>query len=155
MVTLTKETFAPVAPTQADADLARESGQLLAPLAAETGEVRLRLEPAEGRSQRIDLPAAAVRLLVDILAQMAQGRAVTLIAVDAELSTQQAADLLNVSRPFLVKLLEDGQLPHRKVGTHRRVLFRDVLAFKQRSDEERHAALQALAEQGQALDMGY
>ncbi len=155
MTTLAKETFEPVAPTEAEAALARESSRLLAPLLAAPGEVRLRLQPAKGRPELVALPASAVRLLVDILTQMAQGHAVTLIPVHAELSTQQAADMLNVSRPFLVKLLEDGKLPYRKVGTHRRVLFRDVLAFKRRSDEERREALRALAEQGQALDMGY
>ncbi len=155
MITLTKETFEPVAPTEAEAALARESSRALAPLLASEGEVRLRLQPPKGRPELIALPDAAVRLLVDILTQMAQGHAVTLIPIHAELTTQQAAELLNVSRPFLVKLLEDGKLPYRKVGTHRRVLFRDVLALKQRSDEERRAALRALAEQGQALDMGY
>ncbi len=155
MTTLAKETFEPVAPTEAEVALARESSRALAPLLANPGEVRLRLQPAKGRPEIVALPAAAVRLLVDILTQMAQGHAVTLIPVHAELSTQQAADMLNVSRPFLVKLLEDGKLPHRKVGTHRRVFFRDVLAFKRRSDEERREALRALAEQGQALDMGY
>ena len=155
MTTLAKETFEPVAPTEAEAALARESSRALAPLLAAAGEVRLRLQPAKGRPEFIALPGAALRLLVDILTEMAQGHAVTLIPVRAELTTQQAADMLNVSRPFLVKLLEDGKLPYRKVGTHRRVLFRDVLAFKRRSDEERREALRALAEQGQALDMGY
>lgn len=155
MTTLANDTFEPVAPTEAEAALARESSRALAPLLAVAGEVRLRLQVPKGRPEVIVLPATALRLLVDILTQMAQGHAVTLIPVHAELTTQQAADMLNVSRPFLVKLLEDGKLPYRKVGTHRRVLFRDVLAFKRRGDEERREALRALAEQGQALNMGY
>lgn len=155
MTTLTNDTFEPVAPTEAEAALARESGRVLAPLLAKAGEVALRLQNSKGRAETVVLPATALRLLVDILTQMAQGRAVTLIPVHAELTTQQAADMLNVSRPFLVKLLEDGKLPYRKVGTHRRVLFRDVLAFKRRSDEDRREALRVLTEQGQALNMGY
>ncbi|HOW73047.1 MAG TPA: helix-turn-helix domain-containing protein [Phycisphaerae bacterium] len=155
MTTLANDTLEPGAPTEAEAILARESSRALAPLLTDAGEVRLRLQTPKGRPETVALPATALRLLVDILTQMAQGHAVTLIPVHAELTTQQAADLLNVSRPFLVKLLEDGKLPYRKVGTHRRVLFRDVRAFKRRSDEERREALRALAEQGQALNMGY
>ena len=149
------ETFEPIAPTEAEAALARESARILAPFLVDAGEVRLRLDGANGRPKDVVLPAAAVRLLLDLLSEMAQGHAVTLIPIHAELSTQQAAELLNVSRPYLVKLLEEGKLPYRKVGTHRRVLFRDVLAFKRRSDDQRRDTLQALADQGQVLDMGY
>ena len=107
---------------------------------------------SDGRQTAIEsvaLPMPAVRLLAEILSQMAQGNAVTLIPIHAELTTQQAADLLNVSRPFLIKLLEQQRLPFRKVGKHRRVRFSDVLGFKQHSDEQRRAALQRLAAEGQ------
>ncbi|MBN1488312.1 MAG: helix-turn-helix domain-containing protein [Phycisphaerae bacterium] len=155
MTTLTKQALVPVAPTESEAALAREAARALAFLVTTTGEVRLRLEAGEGRPQVVSLPNAALRLLVDLLTHMAEGQAVTLVPIHSELTTQQAADMLNVSRPFLVKLLDDGKLPHRKVGAHRRVLLCDVLVFKQRSDDERREALRTLAAQGQALDMGY
>jgi excisionase family DNA binding protein len=101
------------------------------------------------------LPAAAVRLLFELLATMAEGHAVTLIPVHAELTTQQAADLLGVSRPFLVKELESGRLAHRKVGTHRRVLFRDLMVYKRAHEATRVEALGELAGQAQDLDLGY
>jgi excisionase family DNA binding protein len=155
MTTLLGDSIGPVAATEEEAALAKESSRRLARLLGEAHQFRVELRNGGATSEVVALPMPAVRLLVEILTQMAQGNAVTLIPVHAELTTQQAADLLSVSRPFLIKLLESGELPFRKVGKHRRIRFSDVLAFKQRTDAERDAALQKLVAEGQELNMGY
>jgi excisionase family DNA binding protein len=86
---------------------------------------------------------------------MAQGNAVTLIPLHAELTTQEAANLLNVSRPFLNKMLERGEIQFHKVGTHRRIKFSDLENYRQKRERERSAAMQALADQAEDLGMGY
>ena len=105
--------------------------------------------------QLIDLPAGAADLIMHVLEAMAAGRDVTLIPESAELTTVQAADVLNVSRPFLIKLLDQKVIPHRKVGKHRRIRMEDVMAYKNAIDREREQVLDQLAREARAHDMGY
>jgi excisionase family DNA binding protein len=126
--------------TEAAAEAARE---LRALLHDEDTPVVLHTEDHE----TVVIPAPAVRLFVGILSHLANGEGVVAFPKQAELSTQQAADLLRVSRPFLVDLIKNSELPARKVGTHRRVLLSDLLAYKQRDDSARDAVLTRLVEQ--------
>lgn len=141
-------------PSRDEVELARASGQRLAPLARTGRPLTLRVRDA-GQEETIELPAGAVKLLVEILEDMASGRAVTIVPQNAELTTQQAADFLNVSRPFLIQLLEEKKIPFRMVGTHRRVRFEDVLRYKEGIDAERRKVLDELAAEAQDLGMGY
>lgn len=156
MPALLSETFETVAPTEADMQLAGESSRrLAAQRLGERASVHIQVLDDDKEAETVVVPASALRLLQHVLTEMAQGNAVTLIPIHTELTTQQAADLLNVSRPFLVGLLESGQIPYRKVGTHRRILFHDVMAYKQKNDAERLKALNELTAQAQELNMGY
>lgn len=143
-----------VTPSGADSALAKESGQRLAAHLEHANELRLEVK-AGTTSEELLLPPSALRLLVRVLAEMGQGNAVTLTPIRAELTTQQAADLLSVSRPHLVKLLDEGAIPSRKVGTHRRVQLQDLLTYKREVQAQRHAALDELQALSQDLDMGY
>ena len=142
-----------VQPSRDEVELARSSGERLAPLARLDRPLTMRVRGAE--EETIELPAGAVKLLVEILEDMASGRAVAIVPQNAELTTQQAADFLNVSRPFLIRLLAGKEIPFRMVGTHRRVRLEDVLKYKEGVDAERRKVLDQLASDAQELDMGY
>ena len=143
-------------PSAADTQLAQESSRQLAKIrAAKKESVRVCIQADGRKEQTVAIPLAAFHLLTNILMEMAKGNAVTLIPVRSELTTQQAADLLNVSRPYLIELLEKGAIPFRKVGTHRRVLFQDVMTYKQKTDQERLKALEELSALDQELGFGY
>jgi excisionase family DNA binding protein len=144
-------------PTAADAQLALESSRRLAKFLATKPKkaLTIRIEPEDAPEESISIPVAAFRLLNSILTEMAKGNAVTLIPVHAELTTQQAADILNVSRPFLIEQLEKGVIPHRKVGTHRRVMFKDLMEYKQTMNHNRLEALEELSAIDQELGLGY
>ena len=143
----------PFVPSPNDSELARNSSRLLAACIGHGPTARLRV--IDGDAEPIEVPVAALRMLVDILANMAEGNAINLVPIHAELTTQQAADFLGVSRPHLVGLVDKGEIPHHKAGTHRRIFFRDLLAYREKRMGKSLEALDALSEQAQELGMGY
>ena len=141
-------------PNEREAVIARTLKQLLARYAREDQSLTVQVMDAD-HDEPIELPAGAVTLLLDILGAMASGQGVTIIPEDAELTTVQAADILHVSRPFLIKLLDERQLPYRRVGKHWRIRMEDVMNYKRAIDQQRETVLDQLVAEAQAQDMGY
>jgi excisionase family DNA binding protein len=137
-------------PTPEVAEEAREALQSLSGLVRSRSldDVQLRAR-RDGNSVEVRVPHTAYRLFLEMLAQLANGNAVTIVPIHAELTTQEAADMLNVSRPFFVGLLESGTIPFRRVGTHRRILAQDLFKYKADQDARGEAALRELAQLSQ------
>lgn len=156
MTVLISEHFETVAPTEADALLARESSRRLAThKLGRRSSVNIQLLDDGKEAETVAVPTSALRLFLHLLTEMSLGNAVTLIPTHAELTTQQAADLLNVSRPYVVKLLDEGKIPFRTVGKYRRIRFDDLMAYKLKDDAARARILDQLTAEAQELGMGY
>jgi excisionase family DNA binding protein len=145
-------------PSEKDSQEAAQAARMLVSLlkGSKKRSPRVTIRPeGQDKSESVTVPREALALFVKILEQLAIGNAVTIVPIHAELTTQQAADLLNVSRPYLIKLLEEGQLPFHKVGTHRRIRFEALLAYKRQDDARRQAALRELTEEAEKHGLGY
>lgn len=140
-------------PTDETAKSAETALRLLAPLKRRAAR-SVRLRVADARDEVV-LPREAFDLLLGVLGAMAEGNAVTIVPVHTELTTQQAADLLQVSRPHLVQLLDGGQIPFRMVGTHRRVLARDVFKYRDEARAASERAMDEMAAIAQKHGLGY
>ena len=135
-------------PTRDEIASAAEASRALAQAQAESGSLQF----SGMNGEKAQLAPAIADLIVDLLGHIAQGNMVTLVPTGAMLTTQQAADILNVSRPFLSKLLKENEIPHVPVGSHRRVMFEDLMTYKAKRDATRRAALDELADMGQEFD---
>ena len=147
---LSEQTTQPPSPEERK-QAAESSRQLAAIIGKGDGAKILVIDGKE----EITLPIAALSMLRDILAYMAEGESIALVPQDAVLTTQQAADFLNVSRPYFVKLLDNDKLPYRMVGTHRRVLFSDLMDYKKQSMIDRRNAVDALTAEAEELEMEF
>lgn len=143
-------------PTAEEQQVAKKGKETLERI---TGNNRRPSEPieigVEGEAEHLTLPASAFKFLTTILDLMAQGKAISIIPSDTEVTTQQAADMLNVSRPYVVKLIEQGEISHHMVGTHRRIKLEDLEAYKSKMEKKRSMALEELTKQSQELGLDY
>ena len=143
-------------PVEREVAAAVESQRALAAFLSTQFETqRIQIFDAKNQAHQVELPTSALRLLVDVLSELAEGNAFKVVPIHAELTTQEAADMLNVSRPHLVKLLESGALAFHKTGKHRRIRFADLMVFKTEQDRASAQAMEALAKQAQELQLGY
>lgn len=140
-------------PDSESALLARSSAEELSRLLGQMPDAERARVQLDGND--LILPRQALLLLRDLLVEMAQGNAVTIVPTHAELTTQEAANILNVSRPYLVKLLEQGEIPFTKAGTHRRIRYQDLMVYREKVAEGSQTALDELVQQAQENDMGY
>lgn len=143
-------------PSSEESAQAQAAARVLSRMLKRKSARPIQLSSEQGSKEiAIAVPRAAFQLLLDILEEMANGNAVSIVPVHAELTTQQAADMLNVSRPFLIGLLDDGQIPFRMVGTHRRVRVADLMVYKDADEAYRKAIADELATEAQKHGLGY
>jgi excisionase family DNA binding protein len=141
-------------PSESEMELSTLGSRILSSVQNSDRETQtIKVEASNGEEQSLLIPTFAYELFIDILSQIAQGNAVTLIPVHAELSTQQAANILNVSRPHLIKLLESGEIPYYKVGKHRRILAQKLYDYKSDIDAKRSQTLDELTAFTQELGL--
>jgi excisionase family DNA binding protein len=156
MQTLTHSTNKPLSEDearQAEASSLALSHLLGQELLIQKTTLRMSVERPDGEKAELLLPSSALPLLSKILRELGHGKNVVVLATDTEATTQQAADFLKVSRPYFVKLLEEGKIPFRKIGPRRRVLLGDLLRYKEQEEAERHRGLDELVAEAQKLGM--
>ena len=151
MLALLDQDYAPIIANETEAAIARNAAEKLIAVANANQDITIHVEGASHIS--VPLPSIAVHLMLRVLVAMAQRQPVSVIPSEAELSTKQVADFLNVSRPYICKLIDTQQLPARLVNRHRRVKFSDVIAFEKASQAERYEALADMAREAKALGL--
>ncbi len=119
----------------------------------QVAEMALRIKDRSGASKTVVLPARIGRFVLETISELAGGNAVRLLQIRRELTTHEAAELLNVSRTHLIGLLEKGVIPYRLVGSHRRIALTDILAYKEKTDAHRKKGLDALAAEAQEMKL--
>ena len=133
-------------PTELECSNAEMLRQIVAAQIKQDGDTVINVATASGESQPITLSPALAQSFLEVLRLVSSGRGFQLIPLDSQLTTQQAADILNVSRPFLIKLLDREKIAFDLVGRHRRIRASDLLAYKEQRDRDRANALDDLAE---------
>lgn len=139
-------------PSSQEVAQAKESSRRLYKY-AQQDRVTMTITGLEGVKEDVVLPGHVMDMLLQILTEISKGKAISIMPIGQELTTQEVANLLNVSRPHVIKLLESEQIPFHKVGSHRRVYLKDLVEFMNKNQKDRAQALDELAELSQSLGM--
>ena len=143
-------------PSPEEAAIAKASGRALSGIIeTKAASQPLLITDADGIARSVEIPVSALRFLVDVLTELGEGNTIKLVPVHAELTTQEGADLLNISRPTFIKLLDDGKIPFSTTGNRRKVKYVDVRAYQEKLETARLASLEALGALDQELGLGY
>jgi len=145
----------PPAMSAKDIEMARVAQRCIMEALDHSRAAAITLTTDSGEHRTVDVPPAALKLIGQLLGAMSEGRPIALVPSSQEFSTVEAAHFLNVSRPFVVKEIDAGRLPHRLVGSHRRVAFEDLIAYARKMREQQESALERLAENARELGLDY
>ena len=145
----------PPALSAKDIEMARVAQRCIMEALDHSRAAAITLTTDSGEHPTVDVPPAALKLIGQLLGAMSEGRPIALVPSSQEFSTVEAAHYLNVSRPFVVKEIDAGRLPHRLVGSHRRVAFEDLIAYARKMREQQESALERLAENARELGLDY
>jgi excisionase family DNA binding protein len=141
--------------TERELEMARVAQRCIMEALDHSRAVAITLTTDNGEHPSVEVPPAALKLIGQLLGAMSEGRSITLMPANREFTTVEAAHFLNVSRPFVIKEIEEGRLPHRMVGTHRRVGFEDLVAYANKMREKQGSALERMADNAHELGLDY
>lgn len=153
MLALMDQTHEPFVADETEALIAKTAAERLKAVAEANEAINITVDGKRDSKVIVPLPARAVALIYEVLEAMANRTPMSLIPHEAELTTQQAADYLNVSRPYLIRQLEAGRLNYRKVGSHRRIKFADLIQYEKASIQEQKKALADMNEEAKRLGL--
>ncbi|TCV98400.1 helix-turn-helix domain-containing protein [Biostraticola tofi] len=143
-------------PSSEEAALARLSSRELSAVLETRAEIqKVTMTDRQGVVHNMDIPVSALRLLIDVLTELGDGNSVKLIPIGSELTTQEAADMLNVSRPTLIRMLDNAEIPYHRIGNRRKLRYTDIVAYRERTRAARISALDELSALDQELGLGY
>lgn len=143
-------------PSAEEITLAKLSSQALSAVIETNGEAqKIHVVDKSGQSHEVTIPSSALNMMIEVLTQLGHGNSVSITPIHAELTTQEGADMLNMSRPTFIKLLDAQEIPYSRTGNRRKVAYADLMAYKNRLEEKRLAALAELSALDQEMDMGY
>ncbi|MFY2508858.1 helix-turn-helix domain-containing protein [Vibrio pectenicida] len=143
-------------PSDEEIALARLGSQELSAVMEMNGEAQtINVVDKSGRTHEVTLPSSVLSMMIEMMTQLGQGNSVRITPIHAELTTQEGADMLNMSRPTFIKLLDSEEIPYSRTGNRRKVAYADLMAYKNQLEDNRLAALAELSELDQEMDMGY